>query len=240
LEGTIERGHWREATPTSPLLRLVATCNAVTPSPENHLKRARAAKRESKWLDFKEGFDPSSEAEWCELLKDLLAMANSGGGVVVVGVKNNGKASGVSVNPVLRLDLAHISDKVLRYTGEHFAGIHIHEIKRSKTTVAALVIDSAPVPLVPIKAGAYEVTAKDGKSKTKFAFRQGVVYVRHGAKSEPATTTDLTEVVERRVDELRQLWLGGFARSSKLQQTRTLPCIAPPSGTSPGGQRKCG
>jgi Putative DNA-binding domain len=151
LEGTIERGHWREATPTSPLLRLVATCNAVTPSPENHLKRARAAKRESKWLDFKEGFDPSSEAEWCELLKDLLAMANSGGGVVVVGVKNNGKASGVSVKPVLRLDLAHISDKVLRYTGEHFAGIHIHEIKRSKTTVAALVIDSAPVPLVPIR-----------------------------------------------------------------------------------------
>ena len=44
---------------------------------QDHIERARVAKRESKYLDFKERFDPGSLGEWCELLKDLVAMANS-------------------------------------------------------------------------------------------------------------------------------------------------------------------
>lgn len=38
--------------------------------------RAMASKRESKHVDFKEKFDPKSEGEWCELLKDFAAVAN--------------------------------------------------------------------------------------------------------------------------------------------------------------------
>jgi hypothetical protein len=39
---------------------------------------------ETQSVDFKRQFDPSSSAEWCELTKDLVAMANSGGGVILV------------------------------------------------------------------------------------------------------------------------------------------------------------
>jgi hypothetical protein len=55
------------------------------------VERAERAKRESRTLDFKEHFDPEVGAEWPELVKDLVAMANSGGGLIVVGVCNNGK-----------------------------------------------------------------------------------------------------------------------------------------------------
>lgn len=179
---------------------------------DDHLKRARRAKRESKYLDFKEAFDPSSEGEWCELLKDLIAMANSGGGVLVIGVKNNGKPSGGPIQPVLELDLAVIGDKVFKYTGQHFTAVQINEIKRGSKKAAAVVIGGVPVPLVFEKAGTYEVITPAGKQKAKVAFQQGVVYVRHGAKSEPATTSDLVEVVDRRVDELREQWLGGIRK----------------------------
>ena len=73
-----------------------------------------------------------------------------------------------------------------------------------------MVVEGAPVPLVFTKPGSYEVPTKDGKPKPKMAFNKGVVYVRHGAKSEPATTRDLYDAIERRVEELRQLWLGGI------------------------------
>lgn len=39
-----------------------------------------AAKRESKHVEFKESFDPTASADWCELIKDVVAIGNSGGG----------------------------------------------------------------------------------------------------------------------------------------------------------------
>ena len=37
--------------------------------------RAIKAKRESKYVDFKSSFEPASTGEWCELVKDIVAMA---------------------------------------------------------------------------------------------------------------------------------------------------------------------
>jgi hypothetical protein len=49
--------------------------------------------RESRGLDFKEQFNPDVPGEWCRLIKDnIVAIANSGGGWIVVGVKDNGPA----------------------------------------------------------------------------------------------------------------------------------------------------
>ena len=33
------------------------------------------AKRESKYVDFKRSFDPDSNGEWCELIKDIALVA---------------------------------------------------------------------------------------------------------------------------------------------------------------------
>lgn len=166
--------------------------------------KAVTAKRETKSVEFKDRFNPSSEGEWCELLKDFAAIANSGGGIVVIGARNNGTPSGLDVQRVLDLDGAVIADKLFRYTALHHAGFEIHEAEREGHTLAVVVIEAATAPVVFSKSGGYRDPAS-GKQKT--AFHQGTVYFRHGAKSEPASADDLRRFIDRRLDEDRARWL---------------------------------
>jgi hypothetical protein len=176
---------------------------------KTHLERAQTAKRESRYLDFKERFDPASTAEWCEVVKDLVAMANSGGGVIVVGAKNDGCRSGADVAGVLALDSATVTDKVAKYTGEQFADFDVHEIVRDGAKMAVIEVGAADeAPLVFIKPGTYPV----GPKQQKTAFPRGSVYFRHGAKSEPASTADLRDFIERRLERVRTTWLGGIRK----------------------------
>jgi len=57
------------------------------------IKNVLAAKRESKRIDFKERFDTQAAGEWCEIIKDIVAMANSGGGAILFGTDNIGKGN---------------------------------------------------------------------------------------------------------------------------------------------------
>ena len=98
--------------------------------------RAGSTKRESKSLDFTSKFDPTSESDWLELIKDIVAMANSGGGIIVVGVYDNGQPAVSDLSAVLELDPAIVTDKIFSCTGEHFDGIFIHEGRRSRHKVA--------------------------------------------------------------------------------------------------------
>src|SRR6266852_1511999 len=82
-----------------------------TPPESAHVQKARAAKRESKHVEFKEQFDPSSDGEWCELIKDFIAIGNSAGGVSVIGLTNIGTPSGADVRAVLALDNAKIGER---------------------------------------------------------------------------------------------------------------------------------
>jgi predicted HTH transcriptional regulator len=72
-----------------------------------YLPRAVEAQRESKYVELEEQFDPTNDGDWLELTKDLAAIANVDGGVVVIGVRNDGSSSGADVRPVLALDGAN-------------------------------------------------------------------------------------------------------------------------------------
>jgi hypothetical protein len=173
------------------------------------IERAVAAKRESKTLDFKRSFDPGSTAEWCELVKDLVAIANSGGGYIIIGVNDDGTyAPDAILGPVLALDPAVLTDKVARYTGVQFDGCSIVEGQRDGRQVAVLVVTGATRPLIFEKPGTYP--SGDGKQKT--AFGTGTLYVRHSAKSEPATSDDISRIVERLLQAVRKEWMAGVRR----------------------------
>lgn len=176
---------------------------------ERFLDRAREAKRESKYVDFKEQFDPRVEGEWIELIKDFVAMANSGGGVVVVGVRNDGSASGADLRPILEVDAAKIADKLVRYVAENFDEFEVHEIRRSGSRAAAIVIGSREeAPLLFQRQGTYT----DAREREKTPFHRGGVYFRHGAKSEPGESVDIRGFIDRRLDGVRESWLGGIKR----------------------------
>ena len=84
-------------------------------------KNAIQSKSESRAVDFKSKFDPGRAGDWCELVKDIVAIANSGGGSILIGVDDDGKCCGPAASAkLLCLDPAVITDKIAKYTGAQF------------------------------------------------------------------------------------------------------------------------
>ena len=203
----------------------------MTVHPDDLKRRGETAKRETKHVDFKETFDPASPGDWCELIKDIVAMANSGGGVVVLGVANNGTLAEYDPSTLLALDPAKITDKVNKYTGYAFTEFEIAEITRTGKSVACLVVSQTPFPLVFNEPGTYALP--DNKQKT--AFGRGTVYFRHGAQSAPATSNDLRNAIENIVADLRREWLAGMRKVVEAPRGARVNVSAPEviASTSP-------
>ena len=172
------------------------------------VERGLKNKRESKYIEFKESIDLGSTRDWCEIIKDIVAIANTGGGVVVFGVNNTGEPVGADVSNVLDLDPAQIADKIYKYTGIHFSDFEVLERDKSGKTVAILRIQSVTSPIVFEKPGTYPI--ENGKQKTAFA--QGSVYFRHGAKSETGNSEDIRRMFERNLELIREEWMKGVSK----------------------------
>lgn len=162
--------------------------------------KARTAKRENRQIEFKSDFDPKSGGQWCEIIKDVVAISNSGGGVIVFGVADDGRLSENMCADVSQIDHADLANKFQKYTGCSDPPVEIIDLDREGQRLTAFLIQASQTPMVFVKPGTYDA----GGNEQKVAFRQGTVYFRHGAKSEPGTGDDLRIAFERRLDALRQ------------------------------------
>jgi hypothetical protein len=172
------------------------------------LAAVERAESESAELEFKASFDPAEASQWCELIKDIVAIANSGGGAIVFGVNDDGTPCAADLSAVLGIDPATITDKIKKYTGQHFAGCSMARGTYQTHPVATLSITSPSMPMVFTAPGTYD----SGGGKQKTAFSVGTVYFRHGAKSEPGTSEDLRLALERELSRIRSSWLDGIAK----------------------------
>lgn len=172
------------------------------------IHKALSAKRESKYIEFKQSFDPSLSGEWCELIKDIVAIANSGGGIIVFGLNDTGDPSSKSVETIAHIDPADIANKIYKYTGPADLEFDIRTFKKNAQQLVAFVIQGVSIPLVFEKPGTYDI----GSGKQRTAFSVGTVYFRHGAKSEPGTSDDIRKVIERQLEHIRKSWLKGVSR----------------------------
>ncbi len=164
---------------------------------------------ESADFDFKAALDPLAPQDWCELIKDIVAMANSGGGAIVFGVNDDGSpATGTDLAPILAIDPATIVDKIKRYADQLFAGFSLCSGTRRGCPVAILSVSSVHIPIIFTAPGTYDI----GGGKQKTAFSKGTVYFRHGAKSEPGTSEDLRAALNRELDHVRSSWLDGITK----------------------------
>lgn len=171
-------------------------------------ERALTAKRESKAIEFKETLDTGSPQDWCEVIKDIVAIANSGGGIILVGVHNTGSPVDSDITGLLSLDPAAVADKIFSYTSTSFADVQIAELHKASKPVAGIRIGPAEMPVVFTRPGTYAIA--NGKQAS--AFSKGTVYFRHGAKSEPGTTEDLRSFFERLVARVRKEWMRGVRK----------------------------
>src|SRR5688572_1657008 len=80
-----------------------------------------AFKRESAKLDYKVSLDVSDTKHKVELVKDLMAMANTAGGYIVVGVDNAGNVAGCDATLADRMDESVIRSQLAGYTSARIA-----------------------------------------------------------------------------------------------------------------------
>ncbi|MEY2539932.1 MAG: hypothetical protein QOG67_3672 [Verrucomicrobiota bacterium] len=183
-----------------------------------------AAEGESRCIDFKSSFDPDSPADCCELIKDIVAIANSGGGSILVGVDDAGNCCGPDGSAkLLSVDPAVITDKIAKYTGVQFDAFAKTAAKRHRFKVGLITIGSADPPMVFEKPGTYAV--ENGKQKTAFA--AGTLYVRHGAKSEPARSADVARLIARSVERARKEWLSSVKKVTTAPPGSTISVLPP-------------
>src|ERR1035441_2552997 len=135
---------------------------------------------ESEAVEFKASLDPHTPAEWLEIVKDLVAFANSGGGVIVFGVADDGEFSNFDCSMLYDVDPAVITDKVNKYTGQQFHSFELVKLMSESRPLFVVVVSGVASPLVFTKPGTYDI----GGGKQKTAFSSGTVYFRHGAKSD--------------------------------------------------------
>lgn len=165
------------------------------PTPEEALE----ATRESRSVEFKSSFRPGNTGDWCEIIKDIAALANSGGGYILIGVDNSGRPGDFDATDLLAMDPAQVLDRIARYVGTEFDGIEIISVQKGGHTLAMLRIEPVDIPFPFIRPGEYEEPAGNKKK----AFAEGTVYFRHGAKSAPAHRNHLRGVVKRAELRLR-------------------------------------
>ena len=169
---------------------------------------------ESDILEFKDRFDLKNTGDWCELIKDIAAMANSGGGRIVVGANDDGTPSSYDTSAFLGIDVADFMNKAHKYTEMQFSGFRVFEILRGENRFAVLDVEGTRFPIVFSAPGTYEIVA--GKQKT--AFSKGTVYFRHGPKSEAGTSSDLRAALERELERVKSFWLDGIAKVVKAPE----------------------
>jgi hypothetical protein len=172
------------------------------------IQKALDAKRESKGIEFKEALDVKSAGDWCEIIKDIVAIANSGGGAIVIGVDNHGNPTSFDTKSLLEFDSADITNKIHKYTGVQFSDFEVSEEIKSGHKIAVLSIHGISIPIVFTKPGTYEI----GGGKQKTAFGVGTVYFRHGAKSDPGNSEDIRGAIERQLETIRKEWIKGVRK----------------------------
>ena len=141
-------------------------------------------------MELKEGFDGG----WPELVRDVAAMANSGGGVVVLA-------------GVAEPDEELVHEVLARYAEPEFEAFELHHITRRGGPATAIVVEGASnTPLVFTRQGRYRAADRT----EHVAFPRGGLYFRHGAKSEPGTGADLRDFIKRQLDATRTQWLSNI------------------------------
>lgn len=158
---------------------------------------------EGRQRDHKRSFETNSQKADLELVKDVVAMANSGGGTLVFG-RTDTDVFGLSEAEVSALDSARVSDLVDKFIAPNTIRLS-HSVQRlaGEKVILTLTIDPEPYPIVISRDGTWR---PPGEKLDKSILRRGDVWVRHSSKNERVGYEDLREwILSARRDERAQI-----------------------------------
>jgi hypothetical protein len=124
-----------------------------------------------------------------ELVRDIAAMANSGGGVIVL-------------DGIAAVDEELLHEQLGHYAEPEFEAFEVQPLTRNGRPSTAIVVDG--VRNAPL------VFTRTGRLGEHVAFVRAGLYFRHGAKSEAATGEDVREFIRRQLEATRTQWLANI------------------------------
>lgn len=163
-------------------------------------------------LEFKSEFDVKSNQSWIELIKDIVAMGNTNGGIILIGVNNDGTPCAFSSEELVNIDVADIVNKVFKYTTRRMTGIELAIVDRMGSKTFQIKIFRQEIPMIFTSPGTYEIIDKNGKVHQKTAWSIGSIYFRHSGSSDPGSTEDLSRWVHNLLKEFRGNLLAGISK----------------------------
>ncbi|MBM7584217.1 putative HTH transcriptional regulator [Bacillus pakistanensis] len=161
------------------------------PSKESFKQLWQSNTGETDYLDFKMMW-----IEWTKMAKHILAIANSGGGCIIIGVRQNdlGSIDWVGLKEESFLDKAdvdnklhHLLPKYLKYRTEDFIFSKDEHADLRFKRFQVLIIEYDP-KYVP-----YTSIVNRGE------LRYGSIYIRQGTKTMEASNDKLVEIILRKV-----------------------------------------
>lgn len=177
-------------------------------------------KQETASIEFKSEFD-GSQVAWLEIIKDIVGIANSGGGFILFGFDSQSELSGKDISVLSATDPAVLTDKIHKHTSINFSNFKIIPSKHQNIDVCVLEIGFSDYPIIFNTAGNYQVNGK-----TVSAFQVGAVYFRHGAKTEPADNQDLRQFIDRKIDRIRGAWMDGLRQVVEAPEGSTVKIVS--------------
>ena len=100
----------------------------------------------SKCAEYDHAFNASSNRDWLELIRDIAAVANSGGGQIAVRLADLGP------NDTEKLKSQDVIDRLAQFTDSAFDSIQVHQ-HDSNPTELVFEVGAAVYPIVFVKAG---------------------------------------------------------------------------------------
>ncbi len=168
-------------------------------------------REEDDCLDYKQTIDLSSDKEWLGLTKDISAFANTYGGYLVFGIED-GSGNTLSLDRNVAdfiKDSSKIQAKINRYLEPDITGIRAKEFRfDGKVVVVIFIPQSLGITHIISKLGKFKHTS----GKDKVVLQQGTFYVRRSAGNHLGDSRDLSDVIERRIDQFRTALIDKVAR----------------------------
>jgi len=177
--------------------------------------------------DFKVQYNPSDTHDKVEVVKDIVAFANTAGGYLIIGVDRARKVIGLDGAAIAAIDEAIIRSQVQSYLGGAVDLFLSTVTREGMDCVIVAVLRSLHSPLVFQKDGVHPI---GGKSRE--AFRAGDVFVRHGSASERWNQSDVREMYARVVQREKERWLSEIVPDMRKLIVLTSTGTTPPSAVT--------
>ena len=136
-------------------------------------------------LELKLVLDPRVQRDRLRLVKEIVAMANTKGGRILVGVADDGERVGIPEGDRVNWDGALLGDLVEKYIVPDRVEVGI-AFRRGGCASGRMVVELT----VPQHGDPPLVVSKDGTEGSKTFFRKGAVLVRNNTKVELASRSD--------------------------------------------------